>query len=277
MLHVIVHIYEPVRDVAVRHVCLERFLVDSSPPLAGALECPLHGEPAAQLVLPSAPCFSADNASAPLATYFVPSVDAVPVAFSDSFSDEQSEVASVSGISEVVLTPLYPRSAAAASVPDATAVCQAADCASELALLGWQTVAAFGALAVHSTPGIDDVATLLAGSATYTAALTPLVLPTPLSPTPSPPPPFSPAPLIPPLPSPPPIAGVVCSNDCAGLPHGHNGICDDGGPGSIYSFCAFGTSSAPPQCPPTPPALAALSPYCPSTLLPFHPCPPPPL
>ena len=58
-VHVIAQVYEPVAEIPVKHVCLERLVVDSSPPTSAALACPL-GSDAAQtaLVAPTTPCYT---------------------------------------------------------------------------------------------------------------------------------------------------------------------------------------------------------------------------
>lgn len=89
--------------------------------------------------------------------------------------------------------------------------------------------------------------------------------PRPSPPPPSPPPP-PPSPPSPPSPSspPPPLTPGVCSNECIGNPqYGSDGACDDGGPGSEYSDCSYGTDCADcgrvlPYSPPPPPPSCGL-------------------
>ena len=88
----------------------------------------------------------------------------------------------------------------------------------------------------------------------------------PLTPPPPPnPPPPSPNP--PPPPAPPPTPGIICLNTCF---HTSDTDCDDGGPGSKYAICAYGTDcedcgprpvlSPPPPAPPAPPPPPATPP-----------------
>ena len=69
-VHVIAQFYEPVSEIPTAHVCLERMIVDSSPPAAATLACPLASEAAqTALVAPTAPCYSEKSE----VTYYAPS------------------------------------------------------------------------------------------------------------------------------------------------------------------------------------------------------------
>ena len=98
--------------------------------------------------------------------------------------------------------------------------------------------------------------------------LAPQPAPTPPSPPPTPPsPPFTPPPPPSPPPSPvaPPPPPLICSNSCEEAGWVADGVCDDGGPGSAYSGCAFGsdcddcTDRVAPSPPPAPPPRARRS------------------
>ena len=109
--------------------------------------------------------------------------------------------------------------------------------------------------------------------------------PSPIEP-PSPPTPPSPPPCPrppPPSPPPPPFPPLSCSDSCPYPMFIGDGVCDDGGPGAEYAYCAWGTDctdcaqriapSPPPQSPPTMPPL--LPPYA-SPSNPRSPDQPPP-
>lgn len=120
---------------------------------------------------------------------------------------------------------------------------------------------------------------------TTLAPLPPTIPPQPTLPPQSPPPPTTPppSPRPPPPVLPPPSAPYVCTNACSGmLWRSMNDQCDDGGIGSEFALCAFGTDCA--DCgdrypwqqyplPPMPPPLYSPPPPSPS---PPPPSPPPP-
>ena len=113
----------------------------------------------------------------------------------------------------------------------------------------------------------------------------PLLPPAPPNHPPPPPPPSRP----PPSPPPPPL---VCNNDCLEQGWANDGVCDDGGPASQYSGCAYGTDcldcgavtrlapspppSAPPSPPPSPPPPSPPPSPPPPSPPPAPPSPPPP-
>jgi len=103
-------------------------------------------------------------------------------------------------------------------------------------------------------------------------------------PSPSSPPPPSPPPS--PLPPPPPPAPQFCTDDCSS--YASDGSCDDGGVGSQFAYCAFGTdcsdcgiryfpSPSPPPSPrPSPPYSSQPPPPSPPPPYSSPPPPPPP-
>ena len=113
--------------------------------------------------------------------------------------------------------------------------------------------------------------------------------PSPPDPPHPPPSPMPPPPAPPPYPPPP----ITCSNECineAGISElgwVSDGVCDDGGPGSEYSECAYGSDcedctwrlapSPPPSAPPSPPPpMPNPPPALPKPSPPFPPSPPSP-
>ena len=95
-------------------------------------------------------------------------------------------------------------------------------------------------------------------------------------PPPSPPPATSPSPLTkpprPPAPPPLPPTQMVCNDDSSTCPHLDDAECDDGGEGSIYSICPYGSDCT--DCGSRvapPPPLASIPPPLPS---PSPPSPP---
>ena len=115
----------------------------------------------------------------------------------------------------------------------------------------------------------------------------PSVPPSPPSPPPPPTPPSNPPP-YPPAPSSPP---QVCNDYCSEYGWVEDGVCDDGGIGSEYVGCSFGTDctdcgirlapSPPPSVPPPPPAPPPSPPPCsppptPPSVPPPPAAPPPP-
>ncbi|MGZ0214195.1 MAG: hypothetical protein ACKVI4_17085, partial [Actinomycetales bacterium] len=90
-------------------------------------------------------------------------------------------------------------------------------------------------------------AALVAGAIVLTVAAASTDVPQPSPPPPSPP-------LHPPAPAAPPGAVVTAISACVfvidGIPvdFTHNGICEDGGDGSVDSFCSLGSDA--PDCPP---------------------------
>ena len=97
-------------------------------------------------------------------------------------------------------------------------------------------------------------------------------------------PPHTP-PAAPPQPPPPLPPDLLCTNECIGSPHyADDGDCDDGGPGSEFASCVFGTDcldcgtvrrQVSPPVPPTPPAPPS-PPPAPPSLPPQPPSPPSP-
>jgi hypothetical protein len=94
--------------------------------------------------------------------------------------------------------------------------------------------------------------------------------PPPPSPSPSPSPPSPPSsppppPRPPPSPPPPPLPPQTCHDRCTQTAWASDGVCDDGGPGSEYALCTYGTdctdcgTRATPSPPPAPPPSPAPS------------------
>jgi hypothetical protein len=92
---------------------------------------------------------------------------------------------------------------------------------------------------VHTNPGLcGDLVSVGTLGTSYTDGIDATALGTACASPPPPrqrPPPPRPRP---PPPSPPPPSSADCSNTCY---HANDGECDDGGPGSIYAECAYGT------------------------------------
>ena len=298
VVFVIAELYDPYpRDeVAVGHACLRRLVMDSSPPFGPQLACPLPGSGGAGLIAPEAePCFSEQQedaaASGGGAMRFIANGTALPVVFEASATDPQSStLSSTSGIETVTLRALFapPRSLTAALPTAPGRHCANADCAASLLASGWTAVSEFGLAApLFSGGGSDGVggggggasgSTFLSSQTQALAsgwayeAVPPQLL-TPSSPPPAPPSAVAlgfPPPGAPPPPLAPPNA-VVCSNACTrpasvgghlgghqAMPHGTNGVCDDGGSGSQSAVCAYGSdcddcgprASQPPAAPP---------------------------
>ena len=103
------------------------------------------------------------------------------------------------------------------------------------------------------------------------------VAPSDLPPTPPKPPAPPPAASPPPSPPKPPPAPATCV-DSPGCPHLNDGDCDDGGPGSDYDICDYGTDCS--DCGPRPPLGAppgvSTPPPPPSPQQSASPPPPPP-
>ena len=256
VLYVLAQLYEPHRDESFSHACLQRVLVDSSPPLAGELRCPLSA-----LAGATTPCYSQrlDGAAfLPIPAGSSQAASHIPVEISHTFSDIESANGAASGITRVTLHAFLPLNATT-PVAHAARYCEPDDvaCASALLAHGWRLHSEFGsALTPRFSPSgaaasEHELATL--GWSLTAAFVSP------------PPPPLPPPPLPPSLPPPSPVvpSTYLCDDTCVSatsatpLPHALNGVCDDGGLASTYDVCAWGTDctdcGARPHMPPSPP------------------------
>lgn len=255
VVFVIAQLYEPARDTAVAHACLQRLVIDSSPPLGAQLACPLTGSSGAALVEPAEPCFS--ELSGANGMRFVANGTTLPAVLGASATDPQSATLSAtSGIASVSIRTVYaPPHSAEAALPAAPGQhCASETCASALLAQGWSAVSEFA------------LERPLFGESTWTSTQEQAmaagwfyeVVPQPPSP------PSPPLALSSPSPTPPTAVELpVCSNECTSprgeaMPHYANGVCDDGGPGSESDVCAYGTdcddcgprANQPPAAPP---------------------------
>ena len=148
-VHVIAQLYEPVRESAHAYVCLERIIVDSSPPTAGSVACPLATDATdAVLIGPATPCFSQRSTdSTTIGLYYLPHTSSLPLIITASFVDAQSAIGSASGLSTLSVqaystspkaTPLY----ASPSIYCDDTTCGAALISS---MQQWEAIGDFGA------------------------------------------------------------------------------------------------------------------------------------
>lgn len=151
-VHVIATVYEPVAEIAVAHVCMQRIAVDSSPPEAGALACPLASDTTALAIMASdgvpssiaPPCYStgpllnAEYADAGGAlrhdgVTYAPNTSVVAMLLTRSFSDPQSDIGSVSGIAALRVRAVAAAAAPSSALPLTTNSSSMAPAASDAA------------------------------------------------------------------------------------------------------------------------------------------------